>query len=91
MLSGIEAAVPVAREESEDIDGVDASSRQRHRIAVGGEQPVVGVQAHCRRDLAGFLPPTTKKKIASSPSVAQPARVRCRCNCSGPTVMAPSR
>ncbi|SKT57178.1 Uncharacterised protein [Mycobacteroides abscessus subsp. abscessus] len=35
--------------------------------------------------------PTTKKKIASSPSVAQPARVRCRCNCSGPTVMAPSR
>src|SRR5690606_25383497 len=49
------AAVPRAAQQRQHLDRVQAAADQRHRVAVGREEPVVLLESEDRGDLAGVL------------------------------------
>jgi len=55
MLVGVEAAVPAALEQREDLDDVDAAGEDADGVAVGGEEPVVLLERDGGTDLGGLL------------------------------------
>ena len=55
VLVRVEAAVPAAREEREQLDDVDAARERAHGLAIGREEPVVGLEREDRTHLGCLL------------------------------------